>query len=44
MKPIFQELSKAGQRMDLDEPLSRIYRALDLICQQTQAQQVSSNK
>lgn len=43
-KSILHELSKAGHQMDLDEPLSRIHRALDLICQQTQAQQKDSSK
>lgn len=43
-KTLLQDLSKAGGHMDLDEPLSRIHRALDLICQQTQAQQKDSSK
>lgn len=34
-----QALAKAGQTMDIDEPMTRVYRALDLICQQTQSQQ-----
>lgn len=34
-----QALAKAGQSMDIDEPMTRVYRALDLICQQIQSQQ-----
>lgn len=34
-----QSLGKSGVTMDLDEPISRVYRALELICQQTQKQE-----
>lgn len=42
-KSYLDTLAAAGQRMDLDEPLSRVYRALELICQQIQAQQKESS-
>jgi hypothetical protein len=41
IKTTLQTIGEAGASMDLDEPISRVYRALDLICQQTQAKQDS---
>lgn len=38
VKSIIETLAKVGLTMDLDEPISRVYRALELICQQATAQ------
>lgn len=38
IKSTLETLSKVGLTMDVDEPLSRVYRALELICQQSQVQ------
>lgn len=36
IKSTLETLAKVGTSMDIDEPVSRVYRALELICQQTQ--------
>lgn len=44
IKATMETLTKVGGTMDIDEPLSRVYRALELICQQAQIQKQESNQ
>lgn len=44
IKTTIETLSKVGGTMDIDEPLTRVYRALELICQQAQIQKQDSSQ